>query len=57
VDIETFKSYLLLKVTNNQPFYLKHHMKNTETIRDLIQRTRDWNKEILGDELIEEDLD
>jgi len=57
MTIETFKSYLLLKVTNNQPFYLKHHMKNTETIRDLIQRTRDWNKEILGDELIEEDLD
>jgi len=56
VDIETFKSYLL-EVTENKPFYLKHHMKNTETVKDLIQRTRDWNKEILGAELIPEDVD
>jgi len=32
-------------------------MKNTETVGDLIKRTRDWNKEILGSELIEDDMD
>ena len=56
MTIETFKSYLL-EVTENQPFYLRHHMKNNETVGDLIQRTRDWNKEILGAELIPEDVD
>jgi len=32
-------------------------MKNTETVGELTNRTRAWNKEILGAELIEDDMD
>jgi hypothetical protein len=45
--IEFLKSYLL-NITENQPFYLKHHMGNTDTLADLKKRTTDWNKEVLG---------
>ena len=34
-NIETFKSYLL-RITENQPFYFKHHMKNSEKISALL---------------------
>lgn len=37
-DIGTFKSYLL-RLTENQPFYFKHHMQNSESIKALIERT------------------
>jgi len=33
-----FKSYLL-RITENQPFYLMHHMSNDDTVADLKKRT------------------
>lgn len=44
MPIKELKSYIL-SLTDLQPFFLKFHMNNTETLQDLINRTRTWNTE------------
>ena len=42
LKIVEFKSYLLT-LTDGEPFYLKYHMKNSDTILDLKNRTKEQN--------------
>lgn len=51
MPIKDLKSYIL-SLTEQQPFFLKFHMNNTETLQDLINRTITWNtqRDISNDE-------
>ena len=42
MTIRKLKSYIL-SINDNQPFFLKFHMDNEETLQDLIDRTETWN--------------
>ena len=42
MKIKELKSFIL-SVTKSQPFFLKFHMNNDETLQDLIDRTVTWN--------------
>ena len=42
MKIKELKSFIL-SVTKSQPFFLKFHMNNDETLQNLIDRTRTWN--------------
>ena len=38
----------MLRLTENHPFFLKHHMQNRDTIEDFQNKTKSWNKDFLG---------
>jgi len=42
MTIKELKSFILT-LTDMQPFFLKFHMNNDETLKDLIGKTEEWN--------------
>ena len=46
MKIKDFKA-LVLNKTGNKPFYLEHHFKNTDTIKQLKDKTLQWNQKYL----------
>ena len=43
MKLKQLKSFLLT-LTNNEPFFLKFHMSTSRTVKDLVEKSDEWDK-------------